>query len=100
MLFLSAKFGLSETQAGAIYSTFYFGIYALALIGGIIADRTKNFKGTILVGLILMTAGYAILSIPTEVTARTKSVMLIFTCFALFVIALGNGLFRGTCRHL
>ncbi|MDY6122675.1 MAG: peptide MFS transporter [Porphyromonas sp.] len=100
VLFLSAKFGLSETQAGTIYSTFYFGIYALALIGGIIADRTKNFKGTILVGLILMTAGYAILSIPTEVTAGTKSVMLIFTCFALFVIALGNGLFKGNLQAL
>ena len=45
VLFLSAKFGLNETSAGLIYSIFYFSIYALALIGGIIADRTKNFKG-------------------------------------------------------
>lgn len=100
VLFLSAKFGLSEKDAGLIYSTFYFGIYALALIGGIIADRTRNYKGTILVGLILMTAGYAILSIPTEITLDNKVVMLTFTCLALFVIALGNGLFKGNLQAL
>ncbi len=48
VLFLGAKFGLSESEAGLIYSTFYFGIYALALIGGIVADRTRKYKTTIL----------------------------------------------------
>ena len=51
-LFISAKFGLSETTTGYIYSAFYASIYILALAGGVIADKTKNFKGTILVGLI------------------------------------------------
>jgi dipeptide/tripeptide permease len=46
-LFISAKFGLSETTTGYIYSAFYASIYILALVGGIIADKTKNFKGTI-----------------------------------------------------
>ena len=50
-LFISAKFGLSETTTGYIYSAFYASIYILALAGGIIADKTKNFKGTILAGL-------------------------------------------------
>jgi proton-dependent oligopeptide transporter, POT family len=31
VLFLQAQYGLSEEQAGSIYSWFYFGIYALAL---------------------------------------------------------------------
>ena len=47
-LFISAKFGLSETTTGYIYSAFYASIYILALVGGVIADKTKNFKGTIL----------------------------------------------------
>lgn len=51
-LFISAKFGLSETTTGYIYSAFYASIYILALAGGIIADKTKNFKGTILAGLV------------------------------------------------
>jgi hypothetical protein len=64
-LFISAKFGLSETTTGYIYSAFYASIYILALAGGVIADKTKNFKGTILVGLILMAIGYLIIAIPT-----------------------------------
>ena len=46
VLFLQAKFGVNGKEAGFIYSTFYFSIYILALIGGIIADRTRNYKGT------------------------------------------------------
>ena len=41
-LFISAKFGLDEATAGYIYSGFYASIYLLALVGGIIADKTKN----------------------------------------------------------
>ena len=38
------KYGLSEEAAGGIYSWFYFSIYALALVGGIIADATNKYK--------------------------------------------------------
>ena len=47
VLFLCSKFGLSEETSGTIYSFFYAGIYLLALVGGAIADRTQNYKGTI-----------------------------------------------------
>ena len=43
-LFLMSKFDLDGTEAGALYSTFYCSIYILALIGGIIADKTRNYK--------------------------------------------------------
>ncbi len=43
-LFISAKFGLSETTTGYIYSAFYASIYILALAGGVIADKTKKFQ--------------------------------------------------------
>ena len=58
-LFLMSKFGLDKTNAGLIYSVFYFSIYILAFVGGLIADKTRNYKGTILVGLIVMALGYA-----------------------------------------
>ena len=51
VLFLQAKFGLDGKSAGFIYSTFYFSIYILALVGGIIADKTRNYKGTITLDL-------------------------------------------------
>lgn len=100
VLFLSAKFGLNETSAGLIYSIFYFSIYALAMIGGIVADKTKKYKGTILAGLLMMGIGYVLLAIPTTVTADNKTILLIFTCLALFVIALGNGFFKGNLQAL
>ena len=64
-LFISAKFGLDEATAGYIYSGFYASIYLLALVGGIIADKTKNYKATIMWGLIVMSVGYLLIAIPT-----------------------------------
>lgn len=100
VLFLQAKFGLSGSQAGVIYGTFYFSIYILALIGGIIADRLKNYKGTILVGLIMMAAGYLILAIPTPTPVSSVPLFLTISIIGLFVIAFGNGLFKGNLQAL
>ncbi len=101
-LFLMSKFGLDETNAGIIYSIFYFSIYVLAFVGGLIADKTKNFKGTILIGLILMAIGYFLIAIPTQtpVPANSFGFYLTMTCLGLFVIAFGNGLFKGNLQAL
>ena len=40
-LFLMSKFGLDKTNAGIIYSVFYFSIYILAFVGGLIADKVR-----------------------------------------------------------
>ncbi len=102
VLFLQTKFNLTDTDAGIIYSAFYAGIYVLALAGGIIADKTKKYKTTILAGVILMSVGYGLLAIPTAtpVPHESYSLMLILTCLALFVIAFGNGLFKGNLQAL
>ena len=100
VLFLSSKFGLAETTAGTIYGFFYAGIYLLALVGGIIADRTQNYKGTIKKGLIIMALGYVLLSIPILATPDNKVWLLPLTCFALFLIAFGNGLFKGNLQAI
>ena len=100
VLFLQAKFGLSGTHAGIIYSTFYFSIYALALLGGFIADKTKNYKGTIMTGIILMAAGYLMIAIPTPTPTPNVALFLTITCAGLFVIAFGNGLFKGNLQAL
>lgn len=101
-LFLQTKFGLDGEGAGLIYSTFYFFIYALALVGGIIADKTKNFKGTIFAGLVAMAIGYLLLAYPTKTPAPAGDygLFLFITCFALFIIAFGNGLFKGNLQAL
>jgi proton-dependent oligopeptide transporter, POT family len=90
VLFLQAKFGLTEEKAGNIYSWFYFSIYALALVGGILADATKKYKLVILAGIIIMFAGYVIMAIP--------GLTLTITIIGLFIIAFGNGLFKGNLQ--
>lgn len=99
-LFISAKFGLSEIVAGYIYSAFYASIYILALAGGLIADRSKNYKGTILTGLVLMSLGYLIIAIPTPTPVPSMWMCLGLTCVGLLVIAFGNGLFKGNLQAL
>ncbi|MDY0101850.1 MAG: peptide MFS transporter [Lentimicrobium sp.] len=99
-LFISAKFGLSEITTGYIYSTFYASIYVLALIGGLIADKTQNYKRTIMWGLVLMAIGYLIIAFPTPTPVPNFALYLALTCFGLLVIAFGNGLFKGNLQAL
>ena len=108
LLFLVSKFGLPDGTAGLIYSVFYFGIYILALVGGLIADKTQNYNKTIQTGLFVMAAGYVALAIP--LFSKTDGLIadgtagwwfiLIFTCIALLCIAFGNGLFKGNLQAL
>ncbi|HOA13037.1 MAG TPA: peptide MFS transporter [Myxococcota bacterium] len=90
VLFLQARFGLDSDKSGAIYSVFYFLIYALALVGGIIADKTRNYKRTILAGIIIMFLGYVLMAIP--------GTGLPIALTGLFTIALGNGMFKGNLQ--
>ncbi|MBK7489436.1 MAG: peptide MFS transporter [Bacteroidales bacterium] len=90
VLFLQAKYGLPAEKAGDIYSWFYFAIYALALVGGILADSTRKYKTVILFGIIIMFAGYILMAVP--------GMSLTFVVIALFTIAFGNGLFKGNLQ--
>ncbi len=99
-LFLCSKFGLSDNSAAIIYSFFYCGIYILSLVGGVIADRTQNYKGTIQKGLLTMALGYILLAIPITATDTNTSWLLPLTCFALLLIAFGNGLFKGNLQAI
>jgi POT family proton-dependent oligopeptide transporter len=90
VLFLQAKYGLNEDTAGGIYSWFYFAIYALALVGGVIADATRKYKSIIMLGQIVMFAGYVLMAVPNN--------SLTVTIIGLFTIALGNGFFKGNLQ--
>ncbi|MDE6392360.1 MAG: peptide MFS transporter [Muribaculaceae bacterium] len=100
VLFLCSKFGLKEETSAIVYSFFYAGIYVLSLVGGLIADKTQNYKSTIIWGLIVMTAGYVVLAFPIFATADNQTWLLTLTCFALFMIAFGNGLFKGNLQAI
>jgi len=90
VMFLQARYGLDAASAGSYYSWFYFAIYALALVGGLIADWTGKYKTVILVGQVIMFAGYCLIAVP--------GLELWISISALFVIAFGNGLFKGNLQ--
>lgn len=90
VMFLQARYGLDADSAGSIYSWFYFAIYALALIGGMLADWTKKYKSVIFIGQVVMFAGYCLIAIP--------GLQLWISVTALLIIALGNGLFKGNLQ--
>ena len=79
---------------------FYAGIYVLSLVGGAIADSTQKYKATIQWGLVIMAIGYVLLSIPVVHSAGNHMWLLVFTCVALFLIAFGNGLFKGNLQAI
>ena len=100
VLFICSKFGISDETSGLIFGVFYFLIYVLALPGGIIADRTQNYKKTIITGIIVMAIGYAMLAIPVFSQNGAKSWAFVLAMFALLLIACGNGLFKGNLQAI
>ena len=100
VLFICSKFGISDETSGVIFGVFYFLIYVLALPGGIIADRTQNYKRTIITGIIVMAIGYGLLSIPVFSEGGGLSWPFYLAMFALLLIACGNGLFKGNLQAI
>ncbi|GHV55723.1 MFS transporter [Bacteroidia bacterium] len=92
VLFLQAKFGLNSSQTGQIFGIFLGLVYFLPLLGGFIADNWLGYGKTVTIGIIVMFLGYLLLAIP----AMPMAVMIM----ALFVIALGTGLFKGNLQVL
>ena len=101
VLFICSKFGISDGTSGLIFGVFYFLIYMLALPGGIIADRSQNYKKTIITGIIVMALGYGLLSIPVfSDGGNAMSWPFFLAMFALLLIACGNGLFKGNLQAI
>ena len=92
-LFMRANYGLSPAMAGTIYSSFLMLVYFLPLIGGIMADKF-GFGKMVTTGIIIMFAGYLLLSVPLG----GDSVALVVMLAALLLIGLGTGLFKGNLQ--
>ena len=92
-LFLRANYGLTPGMAGTIYSSFLMLVYFFPLIGGILADKF-GFGKMVTTGIIIMFAGYLLLSIPLGGDQTALIVML----GALLLIGFGTGLFKGNLQ--
>jgi len=76
--------GYDATTAGAVYGLYTFGVYALALPGGWIADRLVGQRRAVLYGGILIAFGHYSLAIPSMLTFYA----------GLLLIVLGTGLLK------
>ena len=92
-LFLGANFGLTETVSGEIYGDFLMLVYFLPVVGGWLADKF-GFGRMVTIGILIMFAGYLLLSVPLGGETLALVVMLI----ALVLISLGTGLFKGNLQ--
>ncbi len=92
-LFLRANYGLTPAMAGTIYSSFLMFVYFFPLFGGMLADKF-GFGKMVTTGILIMFAGYLLLSVPLGGGNMALVVML---C-ALLLIGFGTGLFKGNLQ--
>ncbi len=92
-LFLRANYGLSAGLAGTIYSAFLMFVYFFPLFGGMLADKF-GFGRMVTTGILIMFAGYLLLSVPLGGDSFALIVMLA----ALLLIGFGTGLFKGNLQ--
>lgn len=94
-LFMQAKFGWDEAQAGQVYAIFLAVVYFAPLFGGMLADKIGYGK-CVTIGFATMFLGYLGLAIPTAPDATGQAAM-----FAgLACVSLGTGLFKGNLQVL
>ncbi len=77
-------FGFSTRSAAEIYGTYMAFVYFTPFLGGMIADRFLGFRRSVLIGGLLMAAGYFALGI--------RSLPTFYAGLALLCI--GNGFFK------
>ena len=92
-LFLGANFGLTEGQAGMIYSVFLALVYFLPVVGGALADKF-GYGRMVTIGIIIMFLGYLVLSLPLGGDVLALAVM----GLTLVLISFGTGLFKGNLQ--
>ncbi len=76
--------GFSASKKSDIYGTYLGLVYLTPFIGGLLADRILGYRKSIIIGALLMAAGYIGLAFPGETTFY----------LALLLIIVGNGFFK------
>ncbi len=76
--------GFSASEKSDIYGTYIGLVYLSPFIGGLLADRVLGYRKSILIGGLLMSAGYICLGLPDGAAFYP----------ALLLIILGNGFFK------
>lgn len=67
VLFFIQKFGLKESQATDLFSSFSALLYALMIIGGYLGDKILGLRRTYLLGIIFLMLGYGSFGVVSDV---------------------------------
>jgi POT family proton-dependent oligopeptide transporter len=81
---VEAGFSMTEKEASDLYGTFIALVFLTPFIGGLIADRYLGYKKSIVIGGIMMGAGYFMMGI--------HSLPMLYLAMTLVIV--GNGFFK------
>ncbi len=76
-------FNMDEKDASSLYGTFIALVFFTPFLGGLLADRYLGYRRSIIMGGLLMSAGYCLMSVHTT--------EMLYISMALVII--GNGFF-------
>ena len=81
---VEAGFAMTEKEASDLYGTFIALVFLTPFIGGLVADRYLGYKKSIVIGGIMMGAGYFMMGI--------HSLPMLYIAMTLVIV--GNGFFK------
>jgi proton-dependent oligopeptide transporter, POT family len=89
LLYMVQRLGYTDERANLTFGAFTAMVYAVPSVGGWLGDRVLGTRRTMVLGALVLAAGYVLLAIPGAP---------LFT--ALGVVAVGNGLFKANPANL
>jgi POT family proton-dependent oligopeptide transporter len=81
---VEAGFAMTEKEASDLYGTFIALVFLTPFVGGLVADRYLGYKKSIVIGGLMMGAGYFLMGI--------HSLPMLY--LAMTLVILGNGFFK------
>lgn len=84
MVYMTTQLKFQDENANLILGSYLALVYALPMLGGMLADKILGYRKAVIWGGIVMTLGHLVLAIPTENSFF----------FGLGFIIVGNGFFK------
>ena len=90
--YMVQRLGFTDDRANLVWGAAAALIYVAPAIGGWIGDKVLGTRRTMLIGAVVLAAGYSLMVVPGENTW--------YLFLALGVIVVGNGLFKANAGNL
>ncbi len=92
LLFTVQRLGMADGEAYLLWGGFTAMLYCAPVVGGWIGDRVLGSRRCLLLGAVVLAAGYALLALPTQGTTALF--------LALGAIVAGTGLFKPNAANV